>query len=255
MPIGWSINRSPYAVDLPINHPTCFLLVHIVRAIRALSVLLVAASFAVQTTSDAPLLAISSELKSSISYLLPHNSPLRWRFPKYQLNTTSQLILTYPTRCAIMTAYIPMPNGINPHIVHPNELHRAKPTKIEYAATNPTDWVIWISLPILSRRTTTFNLSLSSSRIWDSCFFTHFRGFNLVSFDATNSTCSVSVRAIWYLPSVTSSEISTDIEPTGDDGVTSISTHCDTSFVVNLSTYREMVDFKNDVSSNMTCLL
>jgi len=137
------------------------------------------------------LLAISNELKTFIFYLLPHNSPPSWRFLKSELNIMNQLISAHLTSCV---TYVPMPNGIKSHIVHPNELHRAQPAKTKSATAISTSWIIWTSLPIPSWRTTSVNLSLSGSLIWDSRFFTHFSGFNLVPFAANNSTIQYSSR-------------------------------------------------------------
>jgi len=53
----------------------------------------------------------------------------------------NQTISAYLTSCAITVAYVPTPNGIKTHVVHPNELHRAQPTKSivsTSAATNST---------------------------------------------------------------------------------------------------------------------
>ena len=110
-------------------------------------------------------------------------------------------------------------------VVHLNELHRAQATKSIVSKTttmNPISWVIWISLRIASWRTMAFNLSWSSSPIWDPRFFiTHFCGFFLVPSTVTKSTFlsiySASKLAVWSPPSVTSSEISTDNEPYGDE--------------------------------------
>ena len=78
------------------------------------------------------------------SDILPHNAPFRWRFLKFEPNTTNQPISTHPTRCTITIVYVPVPNDIKPHLVHTNELHRAQPIKTDSAATNLNSWVIWI---------------------------------------------------------------------------------------------------------------
>jgi len=38
-----------------------------------------------------------------------------------------------------MDAYVPPVQGIKPHVVQPNELQRAQPTEIDFAAMNPND--------------------------------------------------------------------------------------------------------------------
>ena len=127
--------------------------------------------------------------------------------------------------------------GIKSTVVHWNELHRAQVHVVESTAANRSDWVIWISL-LPSWRITTFNLSLLRSQAWDSCFFTHFRGFILVPMAANNSTFSLmsstysaSKLATWSPLSVTSGEVLTDTEPTEGSGVASTSTCCNTSLV------------------------
>ena len=128
-------------------------------------------------------------------HFLPHNSPPQWKFFKFESYTLNQPTLTHPIGCSITVAYISMPQGIKPHIVHANELHRAPLTKS--ATSNPTNWIIWISLSIASWRTTIFNLSWHRSPNWDPYFFiTHYSGFFLVPSTTTkpifSSTCSIS---------------------------------------------------------------
>ena len=134
-----------------------------------------------------------------------------------------------------------LPQGIKPTVVHLNELHWAQAPMTESSVANQTGWVIWTSL-ISSWRTTTSNLSLSRSLTWDSFFFTHLYGFILVpmaannlTFSSISSTYSASKLATWSSPSVTPSEVFTDTDPIGDDGVASTSTCCDTFLVFNLS--------------------
>jgi len=53
-----------------------------------------------------------------------------------QIWAEHQRLLTFnsATSCAITAVYVPLAQGIKPHVAHPNELHRAHPTEIDFAA-------------------------------------------------------------------------------------------------------------------------
>jgi len=83
----------------------------------------------------------------------------------------------------------PMPKGLSHTLFIQTSFRKlALQLKTKSAAMNPTGWVTWISSSLSSRRIMVFNLSWSSSPIWDPCFFiTYFCGFFLVLLAAINS--------------------------------------------------------------------
>ena len=116
---------------------------------------------------------ISAWISTLHLYLNSNSSPLREvpiSFSRTQIHQIASYLLHHQMDAPLrLPTYLTQ--GIKSTVVHWNELHQAQALVTESSATNRHGWVIWISsLP--SWRTTAFNLSLSQSQTWDSCFFT-----------------------------------------------------------------------------------
>jgi len=67
---------------------------------------------------------LQQSLKNSINKILPSLTIILHLGEDFSnMSQTQHSTISTPVGCTIVVAYIPMPNGIKSHVVHPKELH------------------------------------------------------------------------------------------------------------------------------------
>jgi len=141
--------------------------------------------------------------------------------------------------------------GIKPHVVYPNKLHRAHQTSF-FAATNPTGQGIWILSTRLLRRT------LSSTGASDLAHQPRSSLLNnplsLIPFGSSSCRVNMFSILIGYMISARCHNLWDPkwyLQPR-ERGIVSTSTRCDTILVFPISIRREMIGCTTEASSNVT---